>query len=307
MLLIDPPAWPAHGRLWSHLVSDTSLAELHAAAAALGVPRRGFDLDHYDVPGERYGDVLDFGALAVDGRTLARRLAGSGLRVAGRDRPPLKALRRRWLGLIPAVGPGGGGPRGDGPGGDGGRVGSADGLDIADDLLVRWREPHRVYHDVAHLTATLDAADVLDPVGEALPRYALWFHDAVHRGVAGDDERESAQLAADLLGPHLPAADVAEVVRLVLTTIDHDPADPYAALVSDADLAVLGAPPDAYAEYARQIRREYAHVPDDAFRVGRADVLRGLLAPEFIYATEAGRVRWEVQARANLNAELTAL
>ena len=56
-ILIDPPAWPAHGRLWSHLVSDTSLDELHAFAAAHGVPRRGFERDHYDVPADLY-DVL---------------------------------------------------------------------------------------------------------------------------------------------------------------------------------------------------------------------------------------------------------
>ena len=44
-ILIDDPRWPAHGRLWSHLVSDSDLDELHEFAAANGIPRRGFDLD----------------------------------------------------------------------------------------------------------------------------------------------------------------------------------------------------------------------------------------------------------------------
>ncbi len=57
-LLIDPPAWGAHGRLWSHLISDTSLAELHYFAGALGIPRRAFEGDHYDIPEERYAAVL---------------------------------------------------------------------------------------------------------------------------------------------------------------------------------------------------------------------------------------------------------
>lgn len=57
-LYIDPPTWPGHGRLWSHLVSDVSYAELHAFADALGVPRRAFERDHYDLPAHRYVDAV---------------------------------------------------------------------------------------------------------------------------------------------------------------------------------------------------------------------------------------------------------
>lgn len=84
MLLIDPPAWPAHGRLWSHLVSDTSFEELHAFAERAGIPRRGFEGDHYDVPEERYASVVDAGAVPIDGRDLLRRLQRSGLRISKR-------------------------------------------------------------------------------------------------------------------------------------------------------------------------------------------------------------------------------
>lgn len=81
---IDPPQWPAHGRLWSHLISDTSIEELHAFAAAIGIPRRGFEGDHYDIPAERYVDVVAAGARETDGRDLLRRLTASGLRMAKR-------------------------------------------------------------------------------------------------------------------------------------------------------------------------------------------------------------------------------
>jgi muramoyltetrapeptide carboxypeptidase len=77
---IDPPAWPAHGRLWSHLVSDVSFAELHAFAAASGVPRRGFERDHYDVPAERYDALVARGATPVSSREVIRRLDAAGLR-----------------------------------------------------------------------------------------------------------------------------------------------------------------------------------------------------------------------------------
>ena len=80
MILIDPPRWPGRGRLWSHLVSDVSLAELHAFAELLGAPRRGFDRDHYDVPSERYAAALALGAVPVRSRELVRRLTSAGLR-----------------------------------------------------------------------------------------------------------------------------------------------------------------------------------------------------------------------------------
>ena len=80
MILIDPPAVPAHGRLWSHLVSDTSYAELHEFAARLGIPRRAFERDHYDVVAERYAGAVAAGATPVSTREIVRRLHASGLR-----------------------------------------------------------------------------------------------------------------------------------------------------------------------------------------------------------------------------------
>jgi hypothetical protein len=85
-VLIDQPTWPAHDTVWSHLVSDVSLEELHDFAAANGIPRRGFDLDHYDVPARRYEALVAAGALPVGNRELVLRLRASGLRVSGRER-----------------------------------------------------------------------------------------------------------------------------------------------------------------------------------------------------------------------------
>ena len=81
-ILIDPPRWPAHGRLWSHLISDASLDELHRFAAANSIPRRGFDRD----PDDAYARLVAAGAHAVGGHELVRRLIASGLRVTARER-----------------------------------------------------------------------------------------------------------------------------------------------------------------------------------------------------------------------------
>jgi hypothetical protein len=79
-VLIDRPTWPGHGRLWSHLASDTSYEELHAFAAALGLPLRAFERDHYDVVAERFEDALAAGAQLVTSREIVLRLHAAGLR-----------------------------------------------------------------------------------------------------------------------------------------------------------------------------------------------------------------------------------
>ena len=85
-ILIDPPTWPGHGRLWSHLVSDTSYAELHAFAERLGVPRRAFERDHYDLVDDRYPAALAAGARPVSSRDLVAALHAAGLRRRKRSR-----------------------------------------------------------------------------------------------------------------------------------------------------------------------------------------------------------------------------
>ena len=85
-VLVDVPMWPAHDRLWAHLVSDSSIEELHAFAERAGLPRRSFDLDHYDVPEERIAALTALGAEQVTAHELTRRLIASGLRVKARDR-----------------------------------------------------------------------------------------------------------------------------------------------------------------------------------------------------------------------------
>ena len=79
-VLVDQPIWPFRDRLWCHLVSDTSYDELHALAQRLGVPRHGFQGDHYDVPAELRDQAIALGAQPVTGRELVTRLLASGLR-----------------------------------------------------------------------------------------------------------------------------------------------------------------------------------------------------------------------------------
>lgn len=87
MILVDPPKWPAHSRMWGHVVSDVSLDELHAFARKVGMPERGFDADHYDLPEERLDDAIAAGAVLVTSAELVRRLTAAGLRRRKRHSP----------------------------------------------------------------------------------------------------------------------------------------------------------------------------------------------------------------------------
>jgi hypothetical protein len=80
MILVDAAIWPHRGDRWAHLVSDSSFEELHAFAEQLGIPRRAFQGDHYDVPADYRQQAIELGAVAVGSRELVRRLVAAGLR-----------------------------------------------------------------------------------------------------------------------------------------------------------------------------------------------------------------------------------
>lgn len=282
---IDPPTWPAHGTYFSHLVSDQSLAELHAMAIPAGITERAFDRDHYDVPLQRYPDLIRLGAIPVTGRELTRRLIASGLRVPARQRSESleTALRFRWAALL--------------PGHDG----------IGRELLERWAEPHRHYHSRTHLLGILEAIDRLAPKPPRSVLLAAWFHDAVYRGVAGQDEADSAALAGSLLDNAVSGAELQEVQRLIRLTENHRPeADDWAGgLLCDADLAILGSAPETYARYLQAVRTDYAAVSDHDFAIRRAVAVRQLLSLDPLYRLPAAQSLWLAQAQINLNQELT--
>jgi predicted metal-dependent HD superfamily phosphohydrolase len=183
---------------------------------------------------------------------------------------------------------------------------------IGTELDKRYGEPHRRYHTREHLTAVLDLVDELaaDAADPGAVRLAAWFHDAVYDPERADNEERSARLAARMLADtDLPEATVGEVVRLVELTVTHapEPGDRNGQVLCDADLAVLGADPDRYAAYAAAVREEYAFVPEDLFRAGRAEVLNSLLALPRLFHTDTARERYEQQARRNIETELMLL
>ena len=302
-IFIDPPVWPAHGTVFSHLISDTSLAELHDFAAKTGISPRAFDADHYDVPAYRYEGLVRAGAREVSGSQLTRILIDSGLRVPLRERPNKirPRLMRAWDSLLPGH------------------------TALGEDLLERYEQPHRKYHTSVHLSEMLTALKTLYKRHHtATPRAVLlaaWFHDAVYEANPGEDEAASADLARTALTPlastgSLTNREVTAIAHLIELTASHQLADGIeeytsgaltradAAFFLDADLAILAADSPRYTRYVAGVRAEYAHYTLDAFTRGRAAILQGFLNRTAIYASDTAHLLWDAPARLNLRTEL---
>jgi predicted metal-dependent HD superfamily phosphohydrolase len=183
---------------------------------------------------------------------------------------------------------------------------------VGRELLARWSEPHRRYHTPDHLALMLRVIDEhagLADDADAV-RLAAWFHDAVYEVFGQDNEEQSARLAVQ----HLDALGFSpdrsgEVARLVRLTAGHAvaPGDRNGGLLADADLAILAADEADYARYAAAVRAEYAAVPDETFRPGRAAILRKLADLPDIFRVVPARAEWSARARANLEAEIRTL
>lgn len=175
----------------------------------------------------------------------------------------------------------------------------------ANELRRRYDEPHRAYHDAAHvgllwLRHLMHGGDPADR-GLAL---AILFHDAVYDPLSRSNEAESAALVAKLV-----PGDTAWVQAAILATADHlayAGQDCRVLRLLDLDLTPLAETPEAFARNTALLRREYAAVAEPAWRAGRRQVLAHFLAAGRLFRTRLTSI-YEAPARTNLAAEVSAL
>ena len=186
-------------------------------------------------------------------------------------------------------------------------------VDIAARALAgHYAEPVRAYHNADHIRALLQGLYATGATRSPALLLAILYHDVIYDPRRTDNETASAAFARAALGSlGVDAALISRVEDLILAT-RHGAATSIAAdteceLLLDLDLAILGAGRDAYNDYAKAIRTEYAHVPDALYRNGRTQVLRGFLDLSVIYRTPTFRAACEPAARANLAAEIATL
>jgi len=177
-----------------------------------------------------------------------------------------------------------------------------------DDLIAAYAAPNRAYHNLAHIEDCLDKlarVDGLSAAERAILTEAIWWHDVVYDPMRSDNEELSAQLAEQHVAPEIRA----EVARLIRLTKTHqvEPNDRLGAILISIDLSILAAEPSRYDAYAAAIRKEFSHVPDDAYRAGRADVLSRFAERAVIFPDAAFARCWDRKARDNLARELASL
>lgn len=182
---------------------------------------------------------------------------------------------------------------------------------IERDVLARYDDEARTYHNRVHVLDTLQTAAWLShhaPGQQREIRLALWFHDAIYDSERSDNEARSAELAAACLQRcSAPVNLIADVGDLIMATKTHDTASAASEVVVDADLAILGRSHALYAAYAQAIRQEYSWVSEAAYRQGRQAVLASFLNRPQIYHTAQMLETYESAARANLRWELNQL
>jgi predicted metal-dependent HD superfamily phosphohydrolase len=178
-------------------------------------------------------------------------------------------------------------------------------------LAARYGEPHRAYHTLRHVEHCLKEFDAVraearDPVAVEM---ALWYHDAIYDPHRRDNEEQSAVLAEQTAAAAgLTTAFIRRLGDLIrVSTHKKSASDPDGRLFADVDLAILGQPPDAFGEYERQVRQEYAWVPEEEFRAGRSKILEAFLDRFSVYGTPGFQDKYEKQARLNLTASLLIL
>jgi len=179
-------------------------------------------------------------------------------------------------------------------------------------LVAAWSEPQRRYHSLRHLQECLQGLERWgrDLVARHEIGMALWFHDAVYEPERDNNEERSARWAARSLREHGVADDAIRRIGRMVRATRHlsaratDAKVEGLALMLDIDLAILGADRARFEEYERQVRLEYAHVPDEAFARGRADFVERLLQIDPLYRTEPVRSELESRARDNLQRSL---
>jgi predicted metal-dependent HD superfamily phosphohydrolase len=185
------------------------------------------------------------------------------------------------------------------------------GEDLHRQLVACWSEKHRHYHTLQHLRECFEHFDASqgDAVAPAQIAIALWFHDAFYDPKREDNEDRSADWARDAALQAGIASPVAQRLHAMVMATKHEtlPADADTKLLVDIDLSILGADPVRFDESDEQIRREYAHVPEPEWKVGRRRVLRGFLDRPRLYGTERYFTMLEARARDNLHRALARL
>jgi len=190
-------------------------------------------------------------------------------------------------------------------------TGNAAPPEVFERLVAAYGEFRRHYHTATHIEHCLAEFDSAKQLCEAPDEveFGIWLHDVVYEPLAADNEERSAQIAEDILSRNdCPPHRMTAIRELILATRHDQPTlTNDSRLLADIDLSILGQKPKIYDGYEMAIRAEYCQVPEEAYRSGRAKVLRGFLDRPAIYCTDEFERKYGRQARENILRALAML
>ena len=181
-----------------------------------------------------------------------------------------------------------------------------------DTIVDAYEEKHRFYHNTEHIVECLkelrDAAGSISGMRDEI-EMALWLHDVIYDPTKSHNEERSAESARQICREAKLSEELGKRIESLILATRHNatPTDAAAQLVVDIDLSILGKPEDRFWRYERDVRKEYAFVPEEIFRAKRGEILEGFLKRDRIYNHTPFAERYETQARRNLNDSIQQL
>ncbi|MEZ5856227.1 MAG: hypothetical protein R3D67_16295 [Hyphomicrobiaceae bacterium] len=184
-------------------------------------------------------------------------------------------------------------------------------------LAAAYSEDNRHYHTLRHIEVLLDLAssEAARFNDRRAVDLAIFFHNAIYDVTRKSNESASAALAQVTLRAFgFDQAFAARVAHLIEATAHFEATqlptiadDPDLARFIDLDLSILAQPTPTYDAYVKAVRREYAFLSDERYRIGRAQVLESFLERKRLYRCSDHHAAWDAAARANMRRELASL
>jgi predicted metal-dependent HD superfamily phosphohydrolase len=182
---------------------------------------------------------------------------------------------------------------------------------ILEEVISKYSEPHRSYHNLSHVYSLLMMAEeyydfIENPI---LFELSIWFHDLIYDPSRNDNEEKSAERALELLSPFLADSFLENLKQMILSTIEHAPIlkDQDNELFLDLDMSVLATEPTIYNQYTAAIRKEFSIFSDELYQAGRKSVLEKFMAGDQIFLTDFFKENFEKQVVDNIQNELSSL
>ncbi len=179
---------------------------------------------------------------------------------------------------------------------------------ILEEIIQKYTEPHRSYHNLSHVYSLLMMAEeyydfIENPI---LFELSIWFHDLIYDPSRNDNEEKSAERAIELLSPFLADSFLENLKQMILSTIQHAPIlkEQDNELFLDLDMSILATEPMIYDQYKTAIRKEFSIFPDELYQAGRKSVLEKFMAGDHIFLTPFFKENFEDQAMENIQNEL---